>query len=187
MSRACTWAVWSQVTSSPHLSDVRTPDTRAAPQGNRTPHTDPLSRGALIGLSLGHTRGHVFRCANLLQSHMLALCPLRSSCSRTCSRCTATADGYWVPPTNDCRTPCRALMEAVCFGSRLILETMAAAGFKPHAIHIAGVYLSLLLAVACCSCKAHSCIHGFTCSTGTAKAQITSCPDAAHNRRGHQE
>lgn len=30
-------------------------------QGNRTPHTDPLSRGALAGLTLKHTRGHVFR------------------------------------------------------------------------------------------------------------------------------
>jgi ribulokinase len=30
-------------------------------QGNRTPHTDPLSRGAITGLSLRHGRGHVFR------------------------------------------------------------------------------------------------------------------------------
>ena len=30
-------------------------------QGNRTPHTDPLVRGAIWGLSLGHTPGHVFR------------------------------------------------------------------------------------------------------------------------------
>jgi len=30
-------------------------------QGNRCPHTDPHSRGALAGLSLGHGRGHVFR------------------------------------------------------------------------------------------------------------------------------
>ena len=30
-------------------------------QGNRTPHTDPLLRGAIWGLSLGHTPGHVFR------------------------------------------------------------------------------------------------------------------------------
>lgn len=30
-------------------------------QGNRTPHTDPLSRGALVGLSLGHELHHVFR------------------------------------------------------------------------------------------------------------------------------
>jgi len=32
-------------------------------QGNRTPHTDPLSRGAFIGLSLKHSRGHMFRAA----------------------------------------------------------------------------------------------------------------------------
>ncbi len=32
-------------------------------QGNRTPHTDPLSRGAFIGLSLKHSRGHMFRSA----------------------------------------------------------------------------------------------------------------------------
>ncbi len=30
-------------------------------QGNRTPHTDASSRGALTGLSLTHTRGHLFR------------------------------------------------------------------------------------------------------------------------------
>lgn len=30
-------------------------------QGNRTPHTDPLSVGALVGLSLSHTRAHVYR------------------------------------------------------------------------------------------------------------------------------
>jgi ribulokinase len=30
-------------------------------QGNRCPHTDPLSRGAVAGLSLGHGRGHLFR------------------------------------------------------------------------------------------------------------------------------
>ncbi|KAG5180553.1 hypothetical protein JKP88DRAFT_258094 [Tribonema minus] len=30
-------------------------------QGNRTPFTDPHSRGAFSGLSLGHTRGHMFR------------------------------------------------------------------------------------------------------------------------------
>ena len=30
-------------------------------QGNRTPHTDPLSRGAITGLTLAHGRGHVFR------------------------------------------------------------------------------------------------------------------------------
>ena len=32
-------------------------------QGNRTPHTDPLSRGAFAGLTLRHTRGHMFRAA----------------------------------------------------------------------------------------------------------------------------
>jgi len=30
-------------------------------QGNRTPHTDSRARGAMWGLSLNHTRGHVFR------------------------------------------------------------------------------------------------------------------------------
>lgn len=30
-------------------------------QGNRTPHTDPLSRGAIVGLTLGHEIHHVFR------------------------------------------------------------------------------------------------------------------------------
>lgn len=30
-------------------------------QGNRTPHTDAASRGALVGLTLKHTQAHVFR------------------------------------------------------------------------------------------------------------------------------
>lgn len=30
-------------------------------QGNRTPHTDALSRGTIAGLTLAHGRGHVFR------------------------------------------------------------------------------------------------------------------------------
>lgn len=30
-------------------------------QGSRTPHTDPLARGALVGLTLSHTRAHVHR------------------------------------------------------------------------------------------------------------------------------
>ena len=30
-------------------------------QGNRTPFTDPLSRGAIIGLSLKHTTAHIYR------------------------------------------------------------------------------------------------------------------------------
>ncbi|WP_366654683.1 FGGY-family carbohydrate kinase [Fodinicurvata sp. EGI_FJ10296] len=30
-------------------------------QGNRTPHTDPLSRGAITGLSLSHGPAHIFR------------------------------------------------------------------------------------------------------------------------------
>ena len=30
-------------------------------QGNRTPHTDPLSRGAIVGLTLAHEKHHIFR------------------------------------------------------------------------------------------------------------------------------
>lgn len=49
-----------------------------SPQGNRTPHTDALSRGAIAGLTLRHGRGHLFR----------------------------------------------ALIEAICFGTEHIFETM---------------------------------------------------------------
>lgn len=30
-------------------------------QGNRTPYTDPQSRGAMVGLALNHGRGHIYR------------------------------------------------------------------------------------------------------------------------------
>ena len=30
-------------------------------QGNRTPYTDPLSRGAIVGLTLAHEKHHIFR------------------------------------------------------------------------------------------------------------------------------
>jgi ribulokinase/ribulose-phosphate 3-epimerase len=61
-------------------------------QGARTPQTDPLARGALVGLSLAHTRGHIWR----------------------------------------------ALLEAVCFGTRRCLEAMADAGLDSNEIHMAG-------------------------------------------------
>ncbi|WP_181701019.1 FGGY-family carbohydrate kinase [Chthonobacter albigriseus] len=50
-------------------------------QGNRTPHTDPLARGAITGLTLSHTPAHVYR----------------------------------------------AIVEGVCFGTRLIVDTFGSA------------------------------------------------------------
>ncbi len=61
-------------------------------QGNRTPYTDPLSRGAIIGLTLAHEPHHVFR----------------------------------------------AIMEGIGFGTRLILDTMAEAGYRSEEITIGG-------------------------------------------------
>ena len=61
-------------------------------QGNRTPHTDPNSRGVISGLSLRHGRAHIFR----------------------------------------------AIIEGVAFGTELILETMANAGFRPDQVFICG-------------------------------------------------
>jgi len=61
-------------------------------QGSRTPTTDPLARGALFGLTLSHTRAHVWR----------------------------------------------ALMEAVCFGTRSCIEGLAAAGHGCDEIILAG-------------------------------------------------
>ena len=60
-------------------------------QGNRTPHTDALSRGAITGLTLKHTPAHVYR----------------------------------------------ALVEGVCFGTRLIVETFGDA-FDARRIVVAG-------------------------------------------------
>ena len=53
-------------------------------QGSRTPVTDPYARGALMGLNLKHTRGHIWR----------------------------------------------ALMEAVCFGTRSSLDDLEKAGHR---------------------------------------------------------
>ncbi len=61
-------------------------------QGSRTPTTDPLARGALLGLTLSHTRAHIWR----------------------------------------------ALMEAVCYGTRACVEGLEAAGHKCEEIVIAG-------------------------------------------------
>jgi sugar (pentulose or hexulose) kinase len=61
-------------------------------QGSRTPVTDPLARGALVGLTLKHTRAHVWR----------------------------------------------ALMEAVCFGTRACVDGLAKAGHEANEIIIAG-------------------------------------------------
>ena len=61
-------------------------------QGSRTPVTDPLARGALIGLTLSHRRGHIWR----------------------------------------------ALMEAVCYGTRACTEGLAAAGHACDEIILAG-------------------------------------------------
>lgn len=60
-------------------------------QGNRTPHTDPLARGAIMGLTLKHTPAHIYR----------------------------------------------ALLEAICFGTRQIVETFGDA-FDARRIVVAG-------------------------------------------------
>ena len=61
-------------------------------QGSRTPVTDPLQRGALLGLTLSHTRAHIWR----------------------------------------------ALLEAVCFGTKACLEGIEQAGHGCDEIVIAG-------------------------------------------------
>ncbi|OLP61959.1 carbohydrate kinase [Xaviernesmea oryzae] len=61
-------------------------------QGNRTPYTDPLSRGAIVGLTLAHEPHHLFR----------------------------------------------AMMEGIGFGTRAILDAMAAAGYRGAEITVGG-------------------------------------------------
>ena len=61
-------------------------------QGSRTPLTDPLARGAIFGLTLSHTRAHLWR----------------------------------------------ALMEAVCFGTRACIESLEQAGHVCDEIIMAG-------------------------------------------------
>ncbi len=61
-------------------------------QGNRTPYVDPLSRGAIVGLTLAHGPEHVFR----------------------------------------------AVIEGISFGTRAILDEMAAAGFRAAELTVGG-------------------------------------------------
>jgi ribulose-phosphate 3-epimerase len=61
-------------------------------QGSRTPDTDPLAKGALLGITLSHTRAHIWR----------------------------------------------AIMEAVCFGTRACVDALEAAGHRCEQIVIAG-------------------------------------------------
>lgn len=61
-------------------------------QGSRTPITDPLARGALVGLTLSHGRAHIWR----------------------------------------------AIMEAVCFGTRACVKGLTEAGHKCDEIILAG-------------------------------------------------
>ena len=61
-------------------------------QGSRTPVTDPLQRGALVGLTLSHTRAHIWR----------------------------------------------ALLEAVCLGTRACVEALAKAGHSAAEVLVAG-------------------------------------------------
>jgi ribulose-phosphate 3-epimerase len=61
-------------------------------QGARTPVTDPMAKGALLGLTLSHTRGHIWR----------------------------------------------ALMEAVCYGTRACMEGLMDAGHACQEIILAG-------------------------------------------------
>jgi len=61
-------------------------------QGNRTPYTDALSRGAIVGLTLAHEPHHIFR----------------------------------------------AIMEGIGFGTRAILDAMAAAGYRGTEITVGG-------------------------------------------------
>lgn len=61
-------------------------------QGNRTPYTDALSRGAIVGLTLAHEPHHIFR----------------------------------------------AIMEGIGFGTRAILDAMAAAGYRGQEITVGG-------------------------------------------------
>ncbi len=61
-------------------------------QGSRTPITDPMAKGALVGLTLSHTRAHIWR----------------------------------------------ALMEAVCFGTRACMDALETAGHQCDQIVMAG-------------------------------------------------
>lgn len=61
-------------------------------QGSRTPITDPLARGALVGLTLSHTRAHIWR----------------------------------------------ALLEAICYGTRSCIEALSDAGHDCREIIMAG-------------------------------------------------
>eukprot|EP00798_Chlamydomonas_sp_ICE-L_P030475 gene30475-35488_t len=120
--------------------------------GNRTPHTDPLSRGALVGLTLKHGRGHVFLA--LMESvafgSQLILDP--PTFCFTFNRTPHLLQGNRTPHTDPLSRGAlvgltlkhgrghvfRALMESVAFGTELILDTMRRNGFSTEQITIAG-------------------------------------------------
>jgi ribulose-phosphate 3-epimerase len=97
-------AWFRRLVGSPSYEEMDAEATRSVPpgcngvlsldhfQGNRTPHTDPLSRGAITGLTLMHGRAHIFR----------------------------------------------SLVEAVCYGTEMVLEAMRANGYSPESIVVAG-------------------------------------------------
>ena len=51
-------------------------ERRDGVQGSRTPVTDPLARGALLGLTLHHGRAHVWRALCEAVYAMIILRPL---------------------------------------------------------------------------------------------------------------
>ncbi len=61
-------------------------------QGNRSPFSDPFSRGAITGLTLSHTENHIYR----------------------------------------------AILEGVCFGTRIIFDTFREKGMNPTTVVVSG-------------------------------------------------
>lgn len=61
-------------------------------QGSRTPHTDPLARGAFVGLTLSHTRAHIFRAIleSVCYGTRSCLDALEASAAASSSSSTAT-------------------------------------------------------------------------------------------------
>lgn len=119
---------WGMVGMVACCTALRLAAPASAGQGNRTPHTDPLSRGAITGLTLKHGRWALqcFIITEATWGRKLQQMPTRQAGAVGSLASSAVVLQTTCPEThNACRGHVfRALIEAICYGTELIFETM---------------------------------------------------------------